>query len=112
VEGSFPVTLARGVFAGWLIALMMWLLPAANSSRPQIIVIMTYILALGEFAHIIAGSADCAFLVQIGKASFADYALVFFIPTLLGNALGGTTLVALLNYGQVAAELDKADEQA
>ena len=112
VEGSFAVTLVRGVFAGWLIALMMWLLPAANSSRPHIIVIMTYIIALGEFAHIIAGSADCAFLVQIGKASLADYVLAFFIPTLLGNVLGGTTLVALLNYGQVAAELDKAVEQA
>jgi hypothetical protein len=29
---------------------------------------------------------------------------------LLGNILGGTTLVALLNYGQVAAELDKAGQ--
>jgi len=28
IEGSFSSTLVRAVFAGWLIALMMWLLPA------------------------------------------------------------------------------------
>jgi formate/nitrite transporter FocA (FNT family) len=107
VEASFFVTFLRGIFAGWLIALMMWLLPAANGSRAHIIVIMTYVLALGGFSHIVAGSVDSAFLVQIGKASLSDYIRVFFIPTLLGNVVGGTTLVALLNYGQVAAELDK-----
>jgi formate/nitrite transporter FocA (FNT family) len=44
-------------------------------------------------------------LVQIGKATTAQYVRDFFIPTLAGNVLGGTTLVALLNYGQVAAEI-------
>jgi formate/nitrite transporter FocA (FNT family) len=109
VEGSFSATFFRGVFAGWLIALMMWLLPAAKGSRAHIIIIMTYVLALGEFSHIIAGSVDCAFLVQIGRATFLEYAVLFFIPTLLGNVVGGTTLVALLNYGQVAPELEKPD---
>jgi formate/nitrite transporter FocA (FNT family) len=107
VEGSFWSTFFRGILAGWLIALMMWLLPAVKGSRPHIIVLMTYVLALGEFSHIIAGSVDCAFLVQVGRASLLEYVSVFFIPTLLGNVVGGTTLVALLNYGQVAAELDK-----
>jgi formate/nitrite transporter FocA (FNT family) len=111
VEGSFGATFVRAIFAGWLIALMMWLLPAANGSRAQIIIIMTYILALGQFSHIVAGSVDCAFIVQLGRASLSDYVFVFFIPTLLGNVVGGTTLVALLNYGQVAAELDKPQEQ-
>lgn len=111
VDASFPITLAKGVFAGWLIALMMWLLPASDSSRAHIIIIMTYVIALGEFSHIIAGSVDCAFMVQIGAVSLRDYAVVFFAPTLLGNILGGTTLVALFNYGQVAAELDKPVER-
>jgi len=109
VEGRFSATFFRGIFAGWLIALMMWLLPAAKGSRAHIIIVMTYVLALGEFAHIIAGSVDCAFLVQIGSATFFEYAVVFFIPTLLGNVVGGTTLVALLNYGQVAPELERPD---
>lgn len=106
--GPFSTTFLRGVWAGWIIALMMWLLPAARSSRPQIIVAMTYVVALAEFSHVIAGSVDCAFLVTSGRASISQYFLVFFLPTLLGNIVGGTTLVALLNYGQVAAEVKKA----
>lgn len=106
IEGTFATTLVRGIFAGWLIALMAWLLPATKGSRAHIVVVMTYVVALGEFAHIIAGSVECAFLVQTGRASLQQYAFDFFLPTLLGNILGGTTLVALLNYGQVAAEID------
>jgi formate/nitrite transporter FocA (FNT family) len=110
IEGSFSSTFVRAVFAGWLIALMMWLLPAVKGSRGHIVVVMAYVVALGEFSHIIAGSADCAFLVQSGHASLHQYASTFFLPTLLGNIVGGTTLVALLNYGQVAAELEKPEE--
>ncbi|AWM01970.1 formate/nitrite transporter family protein [Bradyrhizobium amphicarpaeae] len=106
VKGDFTSTLVRAIFAGWLIALMAWLLPATKGSRAHIIVIMTYVVALGGFAHIVAGSVECAFLVQSGRASLAQYASDFFAPTLLGNILGGTTLVALLNYGQVASEID------
>jgi formate/nitrite transporter FocA (FNT family) len=68
---------------------------------------MTYVIALCEFSHIVAGSVDAAFLVQLGKISLFDYLFAFFIPTLLGNVIGGTTLVAILNYGQVAAELGR-----
>jgi formate-nitrite transporter family protein len=112
VAAGFATTFFRAIFAGWIIALMMWLMPAAKGSRAHVIIIMTYVLALGEFSHIIAGSVDCAFLVQLGKASLPDYVFVFFLPTVVGNVLGGTTLVALLNYGQVAAELDKPKDQA
>jgi formate-nitrite transporter family protein len=107
VDATFSATFVRAVFAGWLIALMMWLLPATKGSRAHIVVIMTYVVALGEFAHIVAGSVECAYLVQRGQASIAQYGYDFFLPTLLGNILGGTTLVALLNYGQVAAELER-----
>ncbi len=107
IEGSFAATFTRAVFAGWIIALMMWLMPAVKGSRALIIVVMTYLVALGAFAHIIAGSVECAFMVASGKASLHDYVQAFFVPTLLGNVVGGTTLVAILNYGQVAAELDR-----
>jgi formate/nitrite transporter FocA (FNT family) len=106
VTETFSATFLRAVFAGWLIALMMWLLPAVKGARAHIVVVMTYVVALGQFAHIIAGSVECAFLVQSGQASLSQYGFDFFLPTLLGNILGGTTLVALLNYGQVAAEID------
>jgi formate/nitrite transporter FocA (FNT family) len=54
---GFATVLVRAVFAGWLIALMVWLLPAADSSRVSIIIILTYLIGLGGFNHIIAGSS-------------------------------------------------------
>lgn len=96
------------MLAGWLIALMVWLLPAAEGARSFIIIIIAYVVALSGFPHIIAGSVEGAFLVQIGQASWSEFAVRFFAPTLLGNMLGGITLVAVLNYGQVAPEIGDA----
>jgi formate/nitrite transporter FocA (FNT family) len=105
VRGSFGAVVLKSVFAGWLIALMVWILPAVGSARPFIIIIITYVVAIAGFSHLIAGSVDAFYAVEAGKASFADYALRFFLPTLLGNVIGGVALVAGLNYGQVAPQL-------
>jgi formate/nitrite transporter FocA (FNT family) len=105
VEGTFATTLLKGVFAGWLIALMVWLLPSADAMRPVVIIIITYIVGIGSLAHVIAGSIDASYLVHAGQAAFGDYLWKFFVPTLLGNVAGGVALVAVLNYGQVAPEL-------
>jgi formate/nitrite transporter FocA (FNT family) len=106
VQADFGITLVHGIYAGWLIALMVWLLPAAQYSRPFVILIITYIVGLCGFTHIIAGSVDCAFLVEIGQATWGDFFSRFFEPTLLGNIVGGVALVAALNYGQVAPEIE------
>ena len=105
VEGSFGVTMVRAILAGWLIALMVWLLPAAESSRLLVIIFITYIIGLCGFPHIVAGMVDVAFLLQMGEASVRDFFVGFFIPTLLGNVIGGVALVAVLNYGQVVPEI-------
>lgn len=102
MEGGFGAHCVRGVFAGWLIALMVWLLPAAEQSRLQIIVILTYLVGLAGLSHVIVGSVETLSLVTTGAASWGAYFGGFLAPTLLGNILGGTMLVAVLNYGQVA----------
>jgi formate-nitrite transporter family protein len=98
---SFGIILVRAIFAGWLIALMVWLLPAAEHSRLSIVIIVTYLVGLGEFNHIIAGSTTMFFLVTIKYISWETYAVHFFIPTLLGNIIGGVSLVAALGHAQV-----------
>jgi formate-nitrite transporter family protein len=105
IENSFGTTILKGVFAGWLIALMVWLLPSADGMRPVIIMFVTYIVGIAGLTHIIAGSVEAAYLVHAGAASLSDYVWRFFIPTLIGNTIGGVALVAVLNYGQVAPEL-------
>jgi formate/nitrite transporter FocA (FNT family) len=105
IESTFALTALKGVFAGWLIALMVWLLPSAGSLRPIIIILITYIVGIGSLTHVIAGSVDAAYLVLAGDAGLGSYLWRFFMPTLLGNTAGGVALVAVLNYGQVAPEL-------
>ena len=98
---SFGIVLVRAIFAGWLIALMVWLLPAAEHSRLSIIIIATYLIGLGGFNHVIAGSTTVFFLVTTKYISWETYAVNFFMPTLLGNIIGGVSLVAALGHAQV-----------
>lgn len=101
-EGFWTIVL-RGIFAGWLIALMVWLLPFAETGRVMVIIIITYLVGLGGFAHVIAGSTETLYLVLIGQANWGDYLLGFMVPTLLGNILSGVSLVAALNHAQVVS---------
>ena len=43
---NLGLTALRAVFAGWLIALMVWLLPAAESAKVGVIIIITYLIGL------------------------------------------------------------------
>ena len=104
LDGGFWTTLLRAIFAGWLIALMVWLLPAAESSQLWVIVIITSLVGLGEFPHIIAGSVEVFYAVAIKAVSWSEYFGKFMIPTLIGNILGGVTLVAALNHAQIAQD--------
>lgn len=101
---EFGILFTRGIFAGWLIALMVWLLPGAENSRVAVILIMTYLVAMAGLSHIIAGSVEVLYLVASGSLSFFAYLGGFALPVFLGNVLGGVALVALINYGQVVAE--------
>lgn len=100
LEPSFGLAVLRAIFAGWLIALVIWLLPSADSAKFWVIVTLTYFVALGKFGHAIAGSVDVFSLVVNGSASVGDYFGRFLLPTLLGNIIGGVSLVALINHAQ------------
>jgi formate/nitrite transporter FocA (FNT family) len=100
---GFGVVLVRAIFAGWLIALTVWLLPGADSSRVSIIIILTYLIGIGGFNHVIAGSTKMFYLIVTGDETWSAYLIHFLIPTLLGNIVGGVSLVAFLGHAQVVA---------
>jgi len=104
---SFGTVLVRAIIAGWLIALMVWLLPAAESARVSIIIIIAYLVGIGGFNHIIAGSTTMFFLVVTHSLSFGDYLAHFFLPVVLGNVIGGFSLVAALGHVQVVGGKEK-----
>ena len=103
---GFGTVLMRAIFAGWLIALMVWLLPGAESARVSIIIIITYLVGISGFNHIIAGSTTMFFLIATHSISWETYAAQFFLPTLLGNVIGGMALVAALGHAQVVGGRD------
>ncbi len=103
MPSAFGQGIINGIFAGWVIALLVWLLPFAESARVGVIILMTYVIALAGFNHVVAGSVDTFYLVVIGETGWAQYLGRFMAPTLIGNIVGGVALVAVLNHAQVTA---------
>lgn len=105
VEGATLATVFKAMLAGWLIALMVWILPGASSARLFVIILLTYVVSLGHFPHIVAGSADAAYVLFTGNAGVGDYIFGFLLPTLFGNTVGGVALAAILNHAPIAHEI-------
>jgi formate/nitrite transporter FocA (FNT family) len=104
--------LVRAVYGGWLIALMVWLLPAARSARFFVIVAVTWLVGAGEFSHSIAGSIEVLFLAVTGQVGIGTFLGGFLLPALVGNSVGGVALVAALNHAQVVAGHEARDADA
>ncbi|HUQ86342.1 MAG TPA: formate/nitrite transporter family protein [Vicinamibacterales bacterium] len=96
----------RAIIGGWIIALMVWLLPSAESARPWIVIFMTYGLAAANLTHIIAGSIDVFYGIAVSEISWGTYFWGYGLPVLAGNSIGGIVFVALLNHAQVAHKSD------
>lgn len=97
----------RGIPAGILVAALVWSMPQANTSRFFVILAFTWLIAAGDFTHIIAGSVEMAYLAVGGDISIGTAVGGFFLPVLAGNIIGGTAIFTLISYGQVVDELSE-----
>ena len=95
----------RAIPAGVLVAAIVWMLPQSEGFEFFVILIFTWLIAAGDFTHIVAGSVEMAFLMLQGQLAFGPAVGNFFLPVLAGNILGGTVIFALLAFGQVRREL-------
>lgn len=104
-SGSFLHILYQGVFAGWLIALLTWLLASTRQTGAQLMLIwlITAPISAFQFKHSIVGSSEAFYRAWRGGASWVSMD-GFILAAVIGNAIGGILLVAILNYGQVASE--------
>lgn len=84
---------------------MVWLIPSAKGTQFHVVTIITYLIAVGGFAHIVAGSVEAFLLLVSGGMGIADMPIGFTIPVLFGNVTGGTALFALISYAQVMEEM-------
>ena len=94
-----------GVSSGFLMAAMVWMIPAAEMLKVYVIVMMTWLIAVGGFTHIVAGSAEAFLLLVAGEWSIGVLLWQFMVPVLIGNIIGGTALFAVLSYAQVREEI-------
>jgi formate/nitrite transporter FocA (FNT family) len=97
------VAILRGVFAGWLIAMVVWMMASSRGSAIALIIILIYFVGLGGFTHVIAGSIEVLYLVMAGSHGWGAWLVDYLLPTLLGNILGGVALVSVLNHAQVVS---------
>ena len=100
------VAFARAIPAGILIAALVWMLPEAKGGAFLTIVTFTWLIAAGDFTHIVAGSVEMAYLMVQGELGLANALRQFFLPVLAGNIIGGTVVFTLMAYAQVRDELD------
>ena len=102
LEVSWTALFWKGVFAGWLIASMVWLNHAARNATARMLVVfvLVYTVAAADLAHCIVGSSEVLYLVFEGGATLLDFFWRFLVPATLGNTVGGVLLVAILNYAQ------------
>src|SRR4051812_27089643 len=82
MRGSAAVTFARAIMAGWLIALMVWMLPVVKNAWLAIVALMSYVVAVCGFAHVIAGSTETLFSVVRGQTGVGHWLTTWFLPTL------------------------------
>lgn len=105
VNLGFSEALSHGVISGFLIAAIVWMKPSVQTAAFFVIVMFTYLIAIGNFTHVIAGSTELFLLVMQGEVSVMQ-TISLIAATLIGNIAGGTGLFALLAHGQVAHEIE------
>ena len=91
----------KGVFAGWLVASMVWLNHAARDTITRFFIVFAimFLVPAADLFHCIIGACEVLFLVFQGAAGLGDAAW-FFGTVVAGNTVGGVLLVAILNYSQ------------
>ena len=99
----------RGVPAGVLIAALVWMLPSARHNELGLIIFFTWLIALGDFTHIVAGTVEMAFLAVQGLIDAQQAVFGFFLPVLVGNVVGGTAIFTMLTWAQVKADVEEGE---
>lgn len=100
---GFWMAMVKGIFGGWIVALMAWLVAAVQDTISQVFMVwmLALLIPLLGLTHSVAGASEVLIAVFSGEATWMQYIFVFQIPVTIGNILGGVVLVTILNYGQV-----------
>lgn len=103
VSYSDLTLIVSAILAGWLMALGGWLILASPPAINQIvcIYIVTFLIGLGGLHHSIAGAVEMFTALFISDQFSLAEAIRFVSLAMVGNLIGGSVFVALLNYGHI-----------
>ncbi|WP_227374772.1 formate/nitrite transporter family protein [Haladaptatus halobius] len=103
LDHGAPLLLVGGVLTGWLMGLLSWLVTAARETLARVFFVwlIATTIGLAHLPHSIAGNVEVlAGMLLSPSITPLDYARFLVLAT-VGNAIGGSTFVALLKYGHV-----------
>ncbi len=95
--------LVSALLAGWLMALGAWLVVSSPRMGSQImgVYLVTFLIGLGGLHHSIAGSVEMFTALLLTKLFTLSQAVRVIGLALIGNLIGGSLFVALLNYAHI-----------
>ena len=101
-----PVTslFFKGVFAGLIVAGVVWMDFAARDTVSRVLIVYLAFLAipLGNLFHVVVSFTEAVYLLLVGDLLLLTALSQFVIPVLLGNTIGGIVLVTVVNYYQTS----------
>ena len=111
VSAPWIEAFGRAVIAGWLLAIVVWLVHASRETLARIVVIwlLIYLQISGDLFHSVVGALEVQYAMFQGAVTLRAYIFNFQIPVTLGNIVGGVVFVAVLNYMQLGSD-DEPEE--
>ena len=70
-----------------------------------IVFVFTWLIAAGDFQHVIAGAVEMSYVVLSGEERLWPLVSEYQLPVLAGNIVGGTLVFTLTAWGQVRQEV-------
>lgn len=103
VSYDLETAFIKSIFAGWLMTTLTWLLISAKGIGSQLAIIwmIASLIVLGQFIHVVISSSEVFMGMFLGAdITVMDWFLRSFLPSLVGNLLGGLIFVTLIGYVQ------------
>ncbi len=94
----------KAVAGGWIIATMVWLMPAAESARLWIIIGLTWLIAAAGLVHVIGSAGEVFYLTFAHRLPWPEVFWHYLGPVLAGNIVGGTLIFTLMSHAQVRSD--------
>ena len=113
INYEISALLCSALLAGWLMALGAWLVLGTSSSLSQIvfIYIVTYIIGIGGLHHSITVSVQIITACLLSNIISIAQVCWLISLAIIGNLVGGSIFVALLNYAHIRETQKKDDEK-